>query len=162
MKKNINNIEVEFIDNNGIGIKYVSIIPIKLNLPFIRPKDEVYLVGSKRRGNRIVKKSNAIGFIIKSRKRCSFFSPFNINIHAETFEIINVMIIQINNYDVYYDFKNKKWPNWLMDDIEKREQKAKELEQSSKDLSKLKDDIEAVKNRLSSVMEGLDSVPNQD
>ena len=158
----INDIQVEVLDACGIGIKHVSIMPVKLNLPIIRPKDEVYLVGSAKLGNKIRKKANPIGFIIKNRKSCSFFSPFPINLSAETLEIVNVIVDRINTWAVYYDFKNNKWPNYLMDDINKREQRAKELEQQAKELDKLKDNVNDIKDRLNTVKETLNNVCNQD
>ena len=154
----INDIQVDILDSCGIGIRYVSIVPVKLNLPFIRPKDEVYLVGSARLGNKVRKKANPIGFIIKSRKRCSFYSPFNVNLCAETLEIVNIIVDRVNNWSVYYDFKNNKWPNYLMDDITKREQRAKELEQHTKELDKLKDNVKDIKDRLSTIKETLNNV----
>jgi len=144
----INDIEVDILDACAIGIKYVSIMPVKLTLPIIRPKDEVYLVSSARLGNKIRKKANPIGFIIKSRKRCSFYSPFPINLCAETLEIINTIVNRVNNWHVYYDFKNNKWPNYLIDDINKRAQRAKELEQSA---NNLKDEIKDIKDKLSDI-----------
>ena len=158
----INDIQIDILDACAIGIKYVSIVPVKLNLPFIRPKDEVYLVGSARLGNKVRKKANPIGFIIKSRKRCSFYSPFNVNLCAETLEIVNTIVNRVNNWHVYYDFKNNKWPNYLIDDINKRAQRAKELEQSTKELDKLKDNVKDIKDKLNNIKETLDNVCNQD
>ncbi len=154
----IDNIQVDVLNACAIGIKYVSIVPVKLNLAFIRPKDEVYLVSSARLGNKIRKKSIPIGFIIKSRKRCSFFSPFYVNLCAETLDIINIIVNRVNNWSVYYDFKNDKWPNYLIDDIEKRAQKARELEQQAKELDKLKENTNDIKNRLKDIKETLDSI----
>lgn len=158
----INDIQVDVLRSDAIGIKYVSIVPAKLNLSIIRPKDEVYLVGSARLGNRIRKKAIPIGFIIKNQKRCSFFSPFPINLCAETLEIVNSIVTSVKNCAVYYDFKNNKWPNYLIDDIEKRAQKAKELEQHAKELDKLKDNVDDIKNRINTIKETLDNVCNQD
>ena len=158
----INDIQVDILETCAIGIKHVSIVPVKLSLPIIRPKDEVYLVGSAKLGNRIRKKANPIGFIIKNRKQCSFFSPFPINLSAETLDIVNTIVDRINTWSVYYDFKNNKWPNYLMDDINKREQKAKEQEQQAKELDKLRDNVDDIKNKLNTVKETLDNVCNQD
>ena len=144
----INDITVDVLDTYAIGIKYVSIVPVKLDLQFIKPKGEVYLVSSARLGNKIRKKGIPIGFIIKSRKLCSFYSPFNVNLCAETLNIINIIVERVNNWSVYYDFKNNKWPNYLIDDINKRAQKAKELEQST---NKLKDEIKDIKDKLSDI-----------
>lgn len=154
----INDIEVTILDACGIGIKHVTIAPVKLNLPIIRPKDEVYLVSSAKLGYKIRKKANPIGFIIKNRKSCSFFSPFPINLSAETLDIVNYIVDRINTWSVYYDFKNNKWPNYLMDDINKRAQKAKELEQQSEELDKLKENTNDIKNRLKDIKETLDSI----
>lgn len=158
----INDIEVEVLDVCGIGIKHVSLTPVKLNMPCIRPKDEVYLLGSAKRGNRIRKKATPIGFIIKNQKHCSLLWPFSINLSAETLDIVNTIVQRINNWAVYYDFKNNKWPNYLMDDINKRAQKAKELEQQSKELDKLRDNVNDIKNRVNTIKETLDNVCNQD
>ena len=161
MEMNINKM-VEIIDKNGIGIKNVAIVPVKLNLPFIKPRDEVYLVGSNRRGNRFVKRANPIGFIIKSRKNCTFFNPYNTNLHIETLNIVNIIVNKINTWDVYYDFKNKRWPKYLVESIEQREQKAKELEQRTKELAELKADLGKVKDKLNAVAGGLGNVCNKD
>ena len=155
----INDIQVDILNPCGIGIKYVGIAPVKLDLPLIRPKDEVYLVSSAKLGNRIRKKANPIGFIIKSRKHCSFFSPFPINLSAETLEIVNIIVDRINTWAVYYDFKNNKWPNYLMDDINKRAQKAKELEQST---NKLKDEIKDLKSKLSDISDTFNDTFKED
>ena len=158
----INDIQVEVLDACRIGIKHVSITPVKLNLPGIRPKDEVYLIGSAKRGNKIRKKATPIGFIVKSQKHCSFLWPFSVNLSAETLDIVNYIVDRINNWAVYYDFKNNKWPNYLMDDINKRAQRAKELEQGTKELDKLKDNVKDIKDRLNTIKETLDNVCNQD
>lgn len=160
MDININGttVSLELLTPYVVTVKYIGIVPVKLNLPFIKPRDEVYLLGSNRRGNRIVKKANPIGFIIKNRKNCSFYSPFNVNLFIETMEIINTIIQRINYWDIYYDFKNNQWPNWLVRQINSKE----EVGNIKNKMNDVKDEVSDIKTKLEEVKDKVSQLDNND
>ncbi len=158
IKINGTTLSIEILTPRAVTLKYVGIVPVKLSLPFIKPRDEVYLLGSNRRGNRIVKKANPIGFIIKNRKNCSFYSPFCTNLCIETVEIIHNIIQRINCWDLYYDFKNNQWPNWLVQRINSKE----EVGNIKNKMNDVKDKVSDIKTKLEEVKDKINQLDDRD
>ena len=92
------------------SVEHVSFLPIKKTEEF-RKNDTPYAVFSFKKNNKILKKPNLIGVIIKSRTDCLFYPRHDIGFTSETFNIINNFIKRIKDNHLWFDYKEGIWKN---------------------------------------------------
>lgn len=88
---------------------HVAIVPIE-RMDWMKPRTEPYAVFSFKKGSKITKKpSSLIGLILKNSKSCIFAVEGSRFLSAETVELVNYFVSQINDHHVWYDYKSNEW-----------------------------------------------------